>query len=100
MQDGATCHTAKIIKEYFNFVKITFIEKWPGNSPDLNPIENLWAIFKRKFRDRDTSTITKLRAAIDKIWQSIDRKVLRKLASSIPNRLRKVVLNKGYPIKY
>ena len=41
MQDGASCHTAKIIKEYFSNVKINYIEKWPVNSPDLNPIENL-----------------------------------------------------------
>ena len=92
MQDGASCHTAKIIQEYYAFVKINYIEKWPGNSPDINPIENLWAIVKRKLRDRDTSTITKLRDAIYEIWHSIDRKVLRKLASSIPNRIRKVVL--------
>ena len=100
MQDGATCHTAKIIKEYFSFVKINYIEKWPGNSPDINPIENLWPLVKRKLRDRDTSTIAKLRDAIYEILHSIDRKVFRKLAGSIPNRLRQVERQKGYPIKY
>ena len=100
MQDGATCHTAKIIKEYFFFVNINYIEKWPGNSPDINPIENLWAIFKSKLRERDTSSIPKLQAAIYDVWNKLDRKVLKKLASSIPKRLREVVRRKGYPTKY
>ncbi len=26
---------------------------WPANSPDLNPTENLWGIFKRKMETRD-----------------------------------------------
>ena len=100
MQDGATCHTAKIIREYFDFVKINYIEKWPGNSPDLNPIENLWAIFKRELRERDTSTVAKLSAAIYDIWYTIGRKKLRNLAMSLPKRLKDVVKRKGYPLKY
>ena len=100
MQDGATCHTANIIKEYFSFVKVCYIEKWPGNSPDLNPIENLWAIMKKKLCARNTSTIPKLEAAILEIWQNLNGKILRNLASSIPRRLRQVVIRKGYPIKY
>ena len=100
MQDGASCHTAKIIKEYFSFVNINHIEKWPGNSPDLNPIENLWSILKRQVRERDTSTIPKLEAAIYDAWRNIDKNILRNLASSLPKRLRMVIARKGYPIKY
>ena len=100
MQDGATCHTAKIIQEYFDFVKITYIKKWPGNSPDINPIENLWAILKKKLRERDTSTIAKLEAAIYDVWYNLDPGMLRNLASSIPKRLREVIRRKGYPTKY
>ena len=88
------------LSEYFDFVKINYIEKWPGNSPDLNPIENLWAIFKRELRERDTSTIAKLEAAIYNVWDTIDRKMLRKLAMSLPKRLKEVVRRKGYPLKY
>ena len=37
---------------------------WPGNSPDPNPLENLWTIVKRRLLELDVSTITKLVEAI------------------------------------
>ena len=39
--DSAPCHTAKSIKTYLASKGIPTID-WPGNSPDLNPIENAW----------------------------------------------------------
>jgi hypothetical protein len=39
LQDGEPCHKEKLTAEEFqNRPNITLI-KWPGNSPDLNPIE-------------------------------------------------------------
>ena len=61
-QDGATCHTAKIVGKYLDDEKIKYIDMWPGNSPDLNPIENLWAEMKYQLKGRDTSNLTKLEA--------------------------------------
>ena len=58
MQDGASCHTANIIKDYLAFVGIDYIKDYPGNSPNISPIENLWAIMKAK--PKDTSTVPKL----------------------------------------
>ena len=41
MQDGAPCHTARSIKEWFAGNDIEVLD-WVGQSCDLNPIENLW----------------------------------------------------------
>ncbi len=47
-QDLAPAHTAKI---WLNDHGVGVLD-WPANSPDLNPIENLWGIVKRKMRNK------------------------------------------------
>ena len=49
MQDGAPCHRSKIAKIFLDSNNIDLLE-WPGNSSDLNPIENLWTNMKKKCR--------------------------------------------------
>ena len=76
-------HTAKIIKEWFDFVQIEYISDWPGNSPDLNPIENLWAIMKGELRGRDTSSLPKLEREIRDVWANLDRDYLKNLIDNV-----------------
>ena len=45
-QDGAPCHKSKMMMAWFKKQGITLLD-WPGQSPDMNPIENLWTAFKR-----------------------------------------------------
>jgi len=42
---GAVPHY-KMMQKFFKKSKLNIFE-WPGNSPDLNPIENVWAIMKK-----------------------------------------------------
>ncbi len=69
-QDLAPAHTAKGIKSWFNDHGVTVLD-WPANSPDLNPIENIWGIVKRKTRDTRPNNAEELKAAIKATWASL-----------------------------
>ncbi len=52
---------------WFNDHGVTVLD-WPANSPDLNPIENLWSIVKRKMRDTRPNNADDLKATVKETW--------------------------------
>lgn len=51
VSDGASYSKTKQVQEYLKKVKITMLER-DSNSPDLNPIKNLWGYMKNKIADK------------------------------------------------
>ena len=99
-QDGAPCHTAKICTKWFADNGIRLLD-WPGNSPDLNPIENLWARLKRLVAAKRPSNKRELIAAIIATWHhTISKDNLKCLVDSMPRRCEAVIKARGYPTKY
>lgn len=100
-QDSAPCHTSKKCKKFFRENKVKVME-WPGNSPDLNPIENLWAICKKRIAKEDCTTKTSMIIAVIKIWFHDDeiKNICKKLIESMPKRCEEVIKNKGGHIHY
>jgi len=75
--------------------------KHPGNSPDLNPIENLWDIIDNQLRkEYHTTNVSLVKCRIEKIWYSIPRETVLKLLDSMPKRAKELKVNKFYPINY
>lgn len=46
--------------------------KWPGNSPDLNPIENLWNYTKNKVANKQPPNAKVLVDSVKDIWISVE----------------------------
>ncbi len=73
---------------------------WPTNSPELNPIENIWVIVKRKMRNKRQKNADELKATFKETWASIPPQQCHKLITSMPRRIEAVIKEKGAPTKY
>ncbi len=98
-QDLATAHTAKSTKSWLNDHGVGVLD-WPENSPDLNPIENIWGIVKRKMRNKRPKNADELKTTVKETWASIPPQQCRKLITSMPHRIEAVIKAKGAPTKY
>ena len=74
---------------------------WPGNSPDINPVGNLWSIIKARLQEGTYEGISQLKAASSRFWcLEVTQEVCSKLVAYMPERINLVLKNNGYPIKY
>ena len=75
---------------------------WPANSPDLNPIENLWHIIRSNIRKRKTQPQNKkeLEIALMEEWKKLDIEIINTLILSMPRRLQAVIEVRGGDTRY
>ena len=100
-QDLALCYSSEKMRTFFEEKDITILD-WPGNLPDLNPIENLWAVIKHKIKRTDCSTVQKLFFAIIRTWYHDDEvvKMCFTLVDAMPKRVKILLEAKGGHMLY
>jgi hypothetical protein len=101
-QDGDPKHTSKLAQEWLQDNVPAFIPKdeWPANSPDLNPIENLWAILQRRVYEREPRTMVALRRFLKEEWAAKEVEKLQNLVNSMPRRFAEVTEKHGASTHY
>ena len=101
MQDNSPVHTSRLSSQFLRDQNIETLS-WPPQSPDLNPIENLWSILKRKRTNKFGLARTKdeLIDQVQQIWSDFQTETRVNLSHSIKKRLPEVLKNKGGPIDY
>ncbi len=97
--DNDPKHTARAMKEWLRKKHFKVLE-WPSQSPDLNPIENLWRELKVRVAQRQPQNITALEEICMEEWAKIPATVCENLVKTYRKRLTSVIANKGYITKY
>ena len=59
-------HTAKKSLEYMNDAQINYYADWPPRSPDFNPIENIWGLWRKSERNY----ILRILIILDKLFET------------------------------
>ena len=84
--------------------------KWPAQSPDLNPIENLWQQIKIRFHERFMATESRPSRSLDmrlcyenilkELWYTQSQDLIDTLVESMPRRVQAVIEAKGKGTEY
>ena len=99
--DGAPCHQTKAVKKWLGEAGIEILGPWPGNFPDLNPIESCWVLLKQKVAAHNPTSLSDLKQAIKQVWMNeISVNYCKKLCLSMPERIDGVLKNRGGHTKY
>ncbi len=89
-----------MITKWLGEQNIEILGPWTGNSPDLNPIENLWSVLKRPVDKQKPTNSDKLQALVVQEWAVISQDVAQKLIDSMPGWIAEVLKKKDQHCKY
>ena len=93
-QDSAPPHICKLAKQWFQENNVTLLD-WPSNSPDLNCIENCWALMKSRVSAYQPKSMEQLKEIVKKVWiEDVTQDYCSALIDSMPERIKLVIKNK------
>ena len=95
-QDNDPKHTSRKAREWFEEHGFEMMV-WPAQSPDLNPIEHLWFLLKRRLAEysEPLKGVLEHWERIQEEWYKIGVEECQKLIESMPRRVQEVIKAKG-----
>ena len=100
IQDNDPKHTSRIAKAWMDKNMKKNQREWPSQSPDLNPIENIFCWMKQKLYKDNFTSLVQLEKRIQEIWDSITPEFLAPYYKSMSHMCRLVVEQNGSKINY
>ena len=100
-QDNDPKHTSGLVREWLNWKGINRLA-WPAQSRDLNPIEHLWGLLKRRLGQYPAAPKGQLElmGRVEEEWAKIPPQECQALIDSMPQRIQAVIRAEGGHTKY
>lgn len=95
LQDNARPHVRPDVVEYIKKSFTKNIIPHPAQSPDLNPIELVWAKLKRLVQTYKPKNKAELRNAIEESWEKIGKRFVNNCIYGLNDRMKKILKNNG-----
>ncbi|KAG1180104.1 hypothetical protein G6F70_001994 [Rhizopus microsporus] len=101
MEDGAPIHRAKIAAEWKEAKGLQKMP-WSAQLPDLNPIENLWSMMKKRVNALcpHARNLQAMEVVLESVWSDFTPVAINKLIDPMPRRVKDVIKARGEPTKY
>ena len=103
-QDGdpAHGHARDVLKPWklAHRSRVSLLGEWPGNSPDLNLIENVWSWVQTNVDKKGCSTFEEFKQEVCDQFAAYPQSMLTRLYNSMPKRLDEVIKKGGRRTKY
>lgn len=94
-EDGAPAHTSRLASQTWNKYSHVRVVRSAPCSPDLNPLENLWSIVDDRLLGVTYPNRQAFMKDLQKQWGKITAAECKRLCSSMPRRLQKVISVQG-----
>ena len=102
LQDSDPKHTSKLAKDLLDENNINYFPKsdWPANSPDLNVMDNVWAMPLDGVNKKPPATLRQLELRLKSEWEKLPESKISNSVKSMPDRLKAIITARGDSIKY
>jgi transposase len=97
LMDGASCHRSKATQAWMSqeVPDLFPYKKWPANSPDISPIENVFGYVQDQVDQKNPKDLKSLKRIVNSQFKQLSAEKCKKFISALPGRLKRIIESKG-----
>ena len=100
VQDNDPKHKAKKSTKLLDKMAPDRLPDWPSNSPDFNPIEDVWSLLDDGIKHKTIKSLHDLKKNLTKAWENLDMEKIRASIASLPKRFNECIERNGERTSY
>lgn len=93
-QDNAPSHRAGLTQTYLEIVRVKVLD-WPPQSPDLNPIEEVWLWMATKIKTKHFNNIQELTDYVFYLWNILPKDIILSYINKLSSKMNYILEHKG-----